>query len=122
MEKVKTRPKCNTCGKDYCSNDALKRHTARNHEKGTRNFGCELCGKKFHMSVDLKSHVTKVHEKDWNEMPRNFKCDKCDKAFKIAANLRLHVGAVHDKIKNNKCEICNKSFFEKKYLWTLSFV
>ena len=116
MEKVKIRPKCNTCGKDFYSNSALKHHAERKHENEsvTRNFECELCGKKFLVYVDLQSHISKVHEKSTEA--RNFKCEKCDKSFKTGTALRLHVGAIHDKIKNNKCGICSRSFFTKKYL------
>ena len=48
MEKVKTRPKCNTCGINLSSNGALKCHIKRKHEvKDSNKFACELCERKF---------------------------------------------------------------------------
>ena len=45
---------------------------------------------------------------------KNFKCDECDKSFGEKATLEKHISAVHRNEKNFKCDQCGKYFSLKQ--------
>ena len=52
----------------------------------------------------------KIHIKAVHERLKNHKCDLCDKAFSQASSLKTHIIGVHERLKNHKCDICDKAF------------
>ena len=48
---------------------------------------------------------------------RNFKCEQCNKLFSSPALVRRHIMGVHEKIKDFACITCNATFSDK---WKLS--
>ena len=50
-----------------------------------------------------------------HEKIKDFKCDSCEKEFVTSYELKEHVDAVHLHIKRNRCHICNKDFSGTEY-------
>ena len=68
---------------------------------------CSLCNKAFDRLGSLKAHVRTIHE---DLSP--YQCDKCEKAFKSGPALRNHYIVYHEEQKKLKCtyEGCDKTF------------
>ena len=67
---------------------------------------CKTCSKAFERSRDLIIHE-RIHSGE-----RPFECKKCNKTFSTSKILRKHIKRLH----MNKCEICDKMFFENSDL------
>ena len=53
--------KCDTCGKDYQTRNALNGHIKLVHDK-IRDNHCNLCTKSFSFPGHLKRHILEVHK------------------------------------------------------------
>ena len=54
------RPLCQTCGKDFVNNTALKYHIQRNHMGKREVYMCEICGK---FSSTVNPHMNELKAK-----------------------------------------------------------
>uniref|UniRef100_A0A674MNM0 C2H2-type domain-containing protein n=1 Tax=Takifugu rubripes TaxID=31033 RepID=A0A674MNM0_TAKRU len=95
---------CETCGKDFNINSALKSHI-RSHT-GKRlylPYVCKTCGKTFKRITILKNHF-RVHTGE-----RPYLCKTCGKAFMDRSSLKVHM-RVHTGERPYLCKICGKTF------------
>ncbi|KAL0858633.1 hypothetical protein ABMA27_012463 [Loxostege sticticalis] len=92
---------CETCGKKYASNAALRYHQ-RVHT-GVKPYHCPYCPKSFTMSLFMQVHI-RTHT---GEKP--YQCPNCPKAFGNRAALLRH-DRVHTGIKPYQCPKCGKCF------------
>ena len=53
---------------------------------------------------------TKFTHKQINSVHKNHKCESCDKSFSQARYLKKHIYTVHEGHKDHKCEFCHRSF------------
>ena len=56
------------------------------------------------------------HCKSVHEKIRNHKCDQCNKTFALKCNLNKHIKNVHENVKDHKCDICNEIYKSKRNL------
>ena len=96
--------KCNSCEKAFRYKSNIYSHMKTVHEM-QKNHKCE-CGREFTNSNNLKNHKKLVHEKQ----SKIYKCNSCETSFKLKNYLKEHIKNVHEKVKNFKCDICDKSF------------
>ena len=54
----------------------------------------------------------KRHFKTLHEKLKEYKCEVCEKEFGQLSSLQTHVKIVHKKLKKHKCQVCEKG------LWT----
>ncbi|XP_017272509.1 putative GPI-anchored protein pfl2 [Kryptolebias marmoratus] len=100
------RNQCGECGRVFNSTNALESHVSLH--KFLRPFTCKLCGKCFPDSITFKRH-DRVHRNG-----RIHICPQCGKGFVYRFGLSKHIQMVHSRLKPFICQICNKSFFNKR--------
>ena len=86
--KTHTKTKCDFCGKDYSTDNALKLHIKRIHLKEL-DFMCNQCDKKFTSKADLKNHINSRHEEPESKLV--FVCDTCGKSYATSVKLKNHI-------------------------------
>ena len=116
--------KCDACNTEFKRLDYLRRHVkkcsgTKTENVKSRTFICQECGKSFNMRNNFNKH-TKRHMDNNNYKPRMgkkdiFKCWDCGKCFNRNSNLKVHIKR-HIGVKDFSCNICDKSFVEKKPL------
>ncbi|XP_062560848.1 zinc finger protein 652-A-like [Armigeres subalbatus] len=94
---------CDTCGKTFTTNGALKKHKFI-HAPNEMPFVCGLCGKKFPTSHKLKEHTMR------HEGIKNHTCSYCGLRKTTMHELKTHINTVHSKSKTYPCEICTSEF------------
>ena len=125
--------KCEDCGKMFSQKGFMERHRISAH----LGHPCNVCGKKFTLEKSLLNHTKLFHQ---NEKP--LECSSCDKIFSKKSRLSQHISsvhlrlqvcdlcgkrlssrrvsihkrAVHLKLRPYKCDICEKTFFNKQNL------
>lgn len=80
------------------------------HHNGPKQFKCEKCSARFSTAANLKAHM-QGHE----GTPDSY-CQICKEVFFNDAQLKAHVNKHHFKLKQMKCEQCNKSIEESDLL------
>ena len=108
----KIKHKCNFCKEEFSQRGNVSRHMKLVHGKVNieikkpdhDSYSCNSCDKTFSTKKRLKSHKDECKPKNHHQ------CDKCNKHFNLRANLERHKRDVHDKIRNFKCNQCEKSF------------
>ena len=61
VAKLYSRKTCDTCGKQFCDKNALKKHVNGVHLK-KKPFVCPICGKAFSRKANLKYHEGHLHK------------------------------------------------------------
>ena len=52
----------------------------------------------------------KRHINNVHERLKNHKCDLCDKNFGYSQTLKRHIESVYERMKKHKCKLCEKAF------------
>lgn len=99
---------CDFCGKSFTRKTNLEFH-CRIHT-GERAFQCDLCPKAFTHVSGLVCHK-RTHTGE-----RPYKCPFCEKCFAHSTDLRRHRRSHGREEKRFECDLCNRKFFERKFL------
>ncbi|KXJ71643.1 hypothetical protein RP20_CCG020068 [Aedes albopictus] len=100
---------CGLCGKKFPTSHKLKEHTWRH--QGIKNHTCSYCGLRKTTMHELKTHINTVHSKT-----KTFPCDICASEFTNIGNLNRHVRIVHLGMKPYVCHVCDKAFGKGDHL------
>ena len=123
---------CNLCDKKFEKPYNLKIHMKSVHSK-IKEIPCDFCDKKFTRVPDARKHMVNFHGSLENSLlddetkpkkpkikrepgimgPQHFVCMHCGKKFDRNWNLSVHIKSVHEKIKDIKCDFCDKMFGRK---------
>ncbi|XP_064475976.1 zinc finger protein ZFP2-like [Ornithodoros turicata] len=98
---------CNVCGKGYSMGTLLKRHIASIHLGIKRKYerrDCQVCG------VRVCSKTFESHMRRHTDEPTNI-CCVCGKHFYSHKKYTLHMERIHVGIKDRKCPVCQKAFY-----------
>lgn len=102
---------CTICGLNLKSEQNLKTHLMKNHEKDeVRSYLCKECPVAFKRADHLKTHVTYKHKKE-----RPYRCDSCSYTSSARKDMNCHM-KTHIKQENFSCRLCN---FTAKKLSTI---
>ncbi|XP_055297714.1 zinc finger protein 577-like [Sitodiplosis mosellana] len=103
---------CSFCGARFHKLTNMTEHM--NAHLGLKPYKCEICGKDFGRSNHKRQHM-RVHT---GEKP--YICqivNDCTRAYMFKIDLKRHQRSVHGIIeKTFTCKICDKIFYENKYL------
>lgn len=102
---------CGTCGKKFPTSHKLKEHTMR-HE-GIKNHTCSYCGMRKTTMHELKTHINNVHN---HVKGRTYPCELCSSVFSNSGNLNRHVKIVHLGLKPYVCLVCGHAFGKSDHL------
>ncbi|KAM3171335.1 hypothetical protein ACTXT7_016811 [Hymenolepis weldensis] len=105
-------------------------------------FKCELCEKLFGRTSTLNKHVKSVHQKCRSlakmrisgvrhvldkrsgireqRKLKNFKCEVCEKSFCESTRLRMHVKTVHEAVIVMRERPYSCNYCDKKFIWKIS--
>ncbi|XP_061665291.1 histone-lysine N-methyltransferase PRDM9 isoform X2 [Syngnathoides biaculeatus] len=97
---------CSECGKNFCNQMSLKKHTMLVHDM-FRPYVCTVCKRCFGQYSDLTRHLQR-HRTRCKVRPRSsrpsgvpdempFSCGECSVAFSTVDLLQLHIGASHSE-------------------------
>ena len=90
---------CESCGKLYPSNYALKCHVMKVHDKSVV-VECDQCDYKTTSKGTLQFHISAKHDKV------EFNCDLCDNKYSYLTRLKAHKKSVHEG-KRYSCDSCS---------------
>ena len=105
---------CGTCGQKFNRKSRLKWHVQTVHQNAWA-FKCDICDQRFRYKKGLISHLSAQH----NQGDRKFECDVCGDKFIFQYRLKRHKLRhlrSREIILPFKCDKCDKSFSEKRYL------
>ncbi|KAG4065634.1 hypothetical protein HA402_012624 [Bradysia odoriphaga] len=97
---------CETCGKSFGTNGALKEHKITHSDE--RPYQCSHCDKKFKNLPRLKSHED-IHNNT------NYVCPHCGLQLNTKRTLKMHM-VVHSDQKKYKCHSCGNEYKRSKAL------
>ena len=83
---------CYQCGKSYTDSHHLNRHM---ESHGQKSSFCKTCGKAFQSEQKVKAHVRKVHEKWRRSQESEKPCALCNKKFPNFGSMKRHLKDVH---------------------------
>ena len=95
-----TNYKWDQCQKSFTVKRSLKRHIRNVHDIEGK-LACKICDMCFENN-DLYSEHIKIHE--------TIPCDLCGKLIS-KRGFKEHKNSIHDRIRNHKCELCEKDFY-----------
>ena len=102
---------CQLCSQPF-SLDSLRSHILKEHCHN-KVIKCSLCKQNFANKNDIENHIKPIQNSKttpfWTGVTTS-KCSICHKEYK---DLYHHVRYVHNKIKNYKCDYCEKAFQAK---------
>ncbi|XP_070768925.1 zinc finger protein 420-like [Enoplosus armatus] len=96
---------CNTCGKKFKVEYALKKHEQGHQDE---QYYCSLCRKRFIKLSHYKRHIM-VHDR------RESRCPHCDSVFLQLTALKYHL-RTHTEERPYQCTCCIETFEEKEDL------
>lgn len=96
---------CNLCDRSFYTNPQLDVHKRKDHY-GIR-LQCSKCPKSF-LGVNSLGRHELVHTGI-----RKYACSNCPNKFFTITELKRHINRQHLRIERFKCEMCNKTFYEK---------
>lgn len=96
---------CNTCGKKFKVEYALKKHEQSHQDE---QYYCSLCRKHFTKLSHYKRHIM-VHDR------RECRCPHCDSVFLQLTAFKYHL-RTHTEERPYQCTCCIESFEEKEDL------
>uniref|UniRef100_A0A674MGX7 C2H2-type domain-containing protein n=1 Tax=Takifugu rubripes TaxID=31033 RepID=A0A674MGX7_TAKRU len=99
---------CDTCGKKFKVEYALKKHQQFHQSE---HYYCSLCHKRFIKLSHYKRHLT-VHGR---RETKPYSCTRCDLAFPALVELTEHMSS-HEGEQPLNCPICGKTFLNKNKL------
>ena len=76
-----------------------------NGESNRKVYQCDICPQTRTTAEQLKTHKLEVHEKK-----KRHHCTRCDFKSYRKDTVDRHLKAIHLKIKDWKCEACNRGF------------
>ncbi|KAL8582644.1 hypothetical protein ACOMHN_028709 [Nucella lapillus] len=100
---------CNVCGKEYASQEVLKKHIKDAHSE-KKMFPCSDCGMTFSRLSNLQAHA-ETHNVN---RPRPFVCQFCGKRFFTKKDLRTHERNQHLSSAPFLCTACGKEFSTRR--------
>ena len=116
-----TEFKCEICENIFETKFKLQTHYNYHHKSSKKVIHCNICTKPFLARNSLSHHMKIFHGRKptlkrniqtIHEGCEDFKCDSCDKSFCNAKYLKTHIQTIHEGHKDHKCESCDKSFTE----------
>jgi len=106
-EKIHQNIKCQSCRKLFKSAEEKSEHECLKPDR----FHCDQCEKSYLVKAELKKHINISHE------GQRFPCTVCSDILSSSQALKRHIKNVHElKVKNFKCQFCEKSFKDKQTL------
>ena len=70
-----------------------------------------------YVTKDLVKQVTSKHMLIvFIKNLKNHKCDLCDKSFSQKKILKKDINSIHERLTNLKCDLCDKAFCQTRYL------
>ena len=95
---------CQPCHKKFTSERALAKHMQQH-----KTYPCKLCGQDFLQRAQFKEHLQE-HTQE------SLTCTRCHKECSSIQALISHI-STHERVKSkNECEICQKTFANKRNL------
>ena len=93
---------CWECGKEFCSEQSLKKHSKihENKNKKTTKFSCPICHVGISRERTLKEHMKR------HDINQCHLCDKCDYRTPSLKYLNQHKMVLHDSNKFS-CDFCD---------------
>ena len=106
VHKIGEEMKCRECDKVFYNRYGLSDHMRRMHQN--KKYICEFCDHRTSDKYKLDRHIAHMHTED---AIRNEICEECGCQFFAKEDLKRHIERVHMKVRNHKCDFCQKSFF-----------
>ncbi|XP_053699067.1 zinc finger protein 665-like [Sabethes cyaneus] len=102
--------RCEVCQKIFKNKRMLFRH--QEIHASENKYKCRYCGRWFRARSSWYNHELKHRHAVGREgkPEHEFLCEVCAKSFKDKKSLKDHLEIVHQGIKRFRCDICNKCF------------
>lgn len=101
--------RCEICLKAYYDEKSLLRHK-KTHDDNLK-YTCDICNYNCVLYYNMKRHILGVHLGS----PSRSKCEYCGKMI-CSDHLKRHINNVHKNLRNSKCHVCKKTFYDKHKL------
>lgn len=101
--------KCQTCGNQFKTNSAMRRHVRDLHDH-VSSFVCHECGRSFNTKINYVIH-TKRHSLEFTVY-----CQHCQEGFVTKTEYRRHLDAKHNTTIKYVCDVCGKKISSERYL------